>query len=195
MKIVIIKYNAGNIHSVELALQRLGYSAQVTDDPEQIQQADRVIFPGVGEAKSAMNYLEHRNLVGPISGLKQPVLGICLELQLMYSYSEENNTECINLFPVEVKKFPSKAKVPHMGWNAITELKGPLFHGIKSGSYVYFVHSYYAKQSAYQIAQTNYIAPFSAALQKDNFVAVQFHPEKSAMVGEQILKNFIENEL
>ena len=195
MKIVIIKYNAGNIHSVELALQRLGYSAQVTDDPLQIRQADRVIFPGVGEASSAMRYLEQRNLVGLISRLKQPLLGICLGLQLMCNYSEENDTDCFNLFPAKVRKFPPKDKVPHMGWNAITELKGPLFRGIEQGSYVYFVHSFYAEQSTYQIAQTDYIVPFSAALHKENFFAVQFHPEKSAAVGEQILKNFIENAL
>ena len=192
MKIVIVKYNAGNIHSVELALQRLGYSAQVTDDPQQIRQADKVIFPGVGEASSAMRYLEERNLSSLISGLKQPVLGICLGLQLMCSYSEENETQCFNIFPVKVKKFPAEDKVPHMGWNALYGLKGPLFEDIKQGSYVYFVHSYYAEQNNYQIAGTTYILPFCAAVQKDNFFAVQFHPEKSADVGELILKNFIE---
>lgn len=192
MKVVIVKYNAGNIHSVRLALERLGVKAQITDDPMQIRQADKVIFPGVGEASSAMQYLNEENLADLIVQLKQPVLGICLGLQLMCTHSEENNTDCFNIFPAQIKKFPPKDKVPHMGWNALTNLKGPLFRDVPEGSYVYFVHSYYAEQNPYAAAQADYIIPFSAALERDNFFAVQFHPEKSADVGERILRNFIE---
>lgn len=192
MKVVIVKYNAGNIHSVRLALERLGVKAQITDDPMQIRQADKVIFPGVGEASSAMKYLNKENLADLIVQLKQPVLGICLGLQLMCTHSEENDTDCFDIFPAQIKKFPPKDKVPHMGWNALTNLKGPLFRDVPEGSYVYFVHSYYAEQNPYAAAQADYIIPFSAALKRDNFFAVQFHPEKSADVGERILKNFIE---
>ena len=192
MKVVIVKYNAGNIHSVRLALERLGVKAQITDDPMQIRQADKVIFPGVGEASSAMQYLNEENLADLIVQLKQPVLGICLGLQLMCTHSEENDTDCFNIFPAQIKKFPPKDKVPHMGWNALTNLKGPLFRDVPEGSYVYFVHSYYAEENPYAAAQADYIIPFSAALERDNFFAVQFHPEKSADVGERILRNFIE---
>ncbi len=192
MKVVIVKYNAGNIHSVRLALERLGVKAQITDDPMQIRQADKVIFPGVGEASSAMQYLNEENLADLIVQLKQPVLGICLSLQLMCTHSEENDTDCFNIFPAQIKKFPPKDKVPHIGWNALTNLKGPLFRDVPEGSYVYFVHSYYAEQNPYAAAQADYIIPFSAALERDNFFAVQFHPEKSADVGERILRNFIE---
>lgn len=192
MNIVIIKYNAGNIHSVRLALERLGIKPKVSDDPLEILKADKIIFPGVGEARSAKLYLKDNKLDELIVQLKQPVLGICLGLQLMCAHSEENDTDCFNIFPAKVKRFPPQDKVPHMGWNTLTNLEGPLFHGVKENSYAYFVHSYYAEQSPDAIAQTNYIIPFSSALQNDNFFAVQFHPEKSAAVGEQILKNFIE---
>jgi glutamine amidotransferase len=191
VKVAIIKYNAGNIHSVRLALERLGISPHVTDDPEQIRRADKVVFPGVGEAQSAMQYLNKRGIAKLITGLKQPVLGICLGLQLMCEQSAENKTECLSIFPVKVKKFPKQKKVPHMGWNAINDLKGDLFRKVNDGSYVYFVHSYYAELNNYEIAQTDYGKPFSSAMQRDNFFAVQFHPEKSADIGEQILRNFL----
>jgi glutamine amidotransferase len=198
MKVVIIQYNAGNIHSVRIALQRLGFQAVVTDDPKIIKDADKIIFPGVGEASSAMFYLRTRGIANLLSELKQPVLGICLGLQLMCSYSEENNTKCLGIFPAAVKKFPPKDKIPHIGWNSIYELRSDLFKNITSGggqdhpNYVYFVHSYYAEINRATIAQSQYILPFSAALQKDNFYAVQFHPEKSSTTGEQILKNFLD---
>ncbi|KAA3614679.1 MAG: imidazole glycerol phosphate synthase subunit HisH [Calditrichaeota bacterium] len=192
MKIVIIKYNAGNVYSVRSALQRLGVEPFVSDDPGTIQNADKVIFPGVGEASTAKNYLDSKGLSDVLIELKQPVLGICLGLQLFCKQSEENNTIGLNIFDTEVKKFPETEKVPHMGWNALQDLKGPLFTDIADRSYVYFVHSYYAELSKNTIAKTIYSVPFSAALQKDNFYALQFHPEKSAKVGEQILKNFME---
>jgi glutamine amidotransferase len=192
MKVVIIKYNAGNIHSVYLALKRLGIEAVVTDDLEEIKSADKVIFPGVGEASSAMSYLKEAGLDKLIPELKQPFLGICLGLQLLCNYSEENDTECLRIFDESVKRFPPEDKVPHMGWNSIELTDDPLFIGIKQLSHVYFVHSYYAETGKETIAKTDYILPFSAALRKDNFFAVQFHPEKSSKVGEQILKNFIE---
>lgn len=191
MSIVIIKYNAGNIHSVRLALNRLGVEPLVTDDPDEIRSADRVIFPGVGEASTAMEYLNNNNMTDVIRNLQQPFLGICLGLQLMCAHSEENDTECLKVFDVVVKKFPPLDKVPHMGWNTISGLKGPLFAGVKDGDFVYFVHSFYAEKSGCTIAETNYILPFSAALQQDNYYAVQFHPEKSGKVGEQILRNFL----
>lgn len=191
MQVAIVKYNAGNIHSVRLALQRLGYQPVVTDDAQQLRQAERVIFPGVGEASTAMNYLRQRGLDQILVELRQPVLGICLGLQLLCRYSEENQTTGLGLFPVEVKLFPPEDKVPHMGWNSIHDLKGPLFHDIAEGSFVYFVHSYYAELSDWTIARGDYILPFSAALQKDNFFAVQFHPEKSGKIGEKILQNFL----
>ena len=192
MKIAVIKYSAGNIRSVQIALERLGVDSVVTDDPEVIRAADKVIFPGVGEASSAMAYLKARGMDELIRSLKQPVLGICLGLQLMCSFSEEADTPCLGIFDDRVVRFPEKDKVPHMGWNSITGLKGPLFKGVDEGSHVYFVHSFAAEPSKEQIAVTDYIMPFAAALHKDNFYATQFHPEKSGDVGQRILKNFIE---
>ena len=198
MKIVIIKYNAGNIMSVDYALQRLGIKAEVTDDPEQIRTADRVIFPGVGEANTTMKYLSEKKLNLLIPDLKQPVLGICLGLQLMCKYSEENDTPCMGIFEETVKKFVSsgeneeKLKVPHMGWNTIFNLKTELFRGISENEHVYFVHSYYAAAGKDTIATCNYPQAFSAALHHHNFYATQFHPEKSGDAGSKILKNFIE---
>lgn len=190
--IAIIKYNAGNIKSVENAIRRLGYDCVVTDDKETILSADKVIFPGVGEASSAMEYLKNHHLYELINSLKQPTLGICLGQQLMCSYSEEGDTACLGIFDARVKKFPSTELVPHMGWNNLEDLKGPLFKGISNDDNVYFVHSFYAELSGETVATCNYILPFSAAMQKDNFYATQFHPEKSAGVGEQILKNFLQ---
>lgn len=192
MNVVIIKYNAGNIHSVYLALKRLGIEAVVTDNVEEIIAADKVIFPGVGEASSAMKYLNEAGLDKIIPQLKQPFLGICLGLQLLCDHSEENDTECLKVFNESVKRFPPDDKVPHMGWNRIEFTDDPIFKGIEQLSYVYFVHSYYAETGKETIAKTDYILPFSASLRKDNFYAVQFHPEKSSKVGEEILKNFIE---
>jgi glutamine amidotransferase len=191
LKVVVIKYNAGNIHSVRLALQRLGLDPKVSDSPDEIFAADKVIFPGVGEASSAMEYLKQKSLDKVIPALKQPVLGICLGLQLLCNHSQENDTKCFGLFDAQVLKFPPREKVPHMGWNTIEALNSPLFTGVNDNSFVYFVHSYYAEIVQYTVAQTDYIVPFSAAIQKDNFFAVQFHPEKSGTVGEKILTNFI----
>jgi glutamine amidotransferase len=197
MKIVIIKYNAGNIRSVDFALQRLGISASVTADQDEIRSADRVIFPGVGEASTTMNYLKNHKLDILIRDLKQPVLGVCLGLQLMCSHSEEGDTECLGIFPEKVKKFVPKPeetalfKVPHMGWNSITRLRTPLFDKISEEEYFYFVHSFYATIGADTAATCNYLVPFSAALQRDNFYATQFHPEKSGKTGAKILENFI----
>jgi len=192
MKIVIIKYNAGNVYSVSSALKRLGYDTIITSDLKEIESADKIIFPGVGEASSAMEYLKKNQLDKVIPKLKQPFLGVCLGLQLLCEHSEENDTECLGVFDEEVKLFPPQKKVPHMGWNLIQTNKNELFIDLPENSYVYFVHSYFAELSKYTIAETNYIVPFSAALNKDNFYAVQFHPEKSGVIGEQILKNFIE---
>ncbi len=192
MRVAIVKYNAGNIHSVRLALQRLGIEPQVTNDPDVLLTADRVIFPGVGEASSAVAFLKQRALDQVLLALKQPVLGICLGLQLLCAHSEENDTQGLGVFPVQVKRFPPQDKVPHMGWNSIDALRGPLFKDVAPQSFVYFVHSFFAELSTFTVAQGHYIVPFSAALQKDNFFAVQFHPEKSGKVGEQILKNFLE---
>lgn len=197
MKIAILKYNAGNIESVNNALNRLGINAEITADPEKIRNADKVIFPGVGEASTTMEYLRKHKLDELIVSLKQPVLGICLGLQLMCSHSEENNTKCMGIFDEKVKRFIPKSgeeyitKVPHMGWNVITNLKSNLFTQETENQYVYFVHSYYAGIGEHTAATCNYILPFSAALQKDNFYATQFHPEKSGSVGAKILENFI----
>jgi glutamine amidotransferase len=193
-ELAIIRYNAGNIQSVLYALERIGADAVVTDDPEIIRSARRVIFPGVGEASSAMQYLRERGLDELIRGLKQPVLGICLGMQLMCRHSEENDTACLGIFDEAVRRFQSPApslKVPQMGWNTITQLGTPLFAGVPEGSFCYFVHSYYASLGPHTIAVTDYIQPYSAALHRDNFFGVQFHPEKSATVGEQIIRNFL----
>jgi len=193
MDVAIIKYNAGNIRSVDHALKRLGVSAEITDDPEAIQSAEKVIFPGVGEAGTTMKYLKERELDVLISGLSQPVLGICLGQQLMCSWSEEGDTECIGIFDTAVKLFPeTDLKVPHMGWNSLDKVNGTLFDETITGSYVYFVHSYYVPVCNDTAAESNYILPFSAAMQKGNFYATQFHPEKSGGPGERILLNFLE---
>lgn len=191
MKVVMIEYNAGNNHSVRLALQRLGVEPIISADPEVIKSADKVIFPGVGEASSAMQFIRANGVADLLPTLCQPTLGICLGLQLMCRNSEENNTNCLGIFEVAVKKFPPRDKVPHMGWNTLSQLRGELFRDVPESAYVYFVHSYYAELSEFSVAQTEYIFPFSAALQKDNFFSVQFHPEKSGAVGEQILRNFL----
>ncbi len=197
----VVKYNAGNIQSVLFALERLGHQAVWTDDPDLLRRADRVIFPGVGEASSAMCYLRERGLDEVICSLRQPVLGICLGLQLFCRHSEENNTTCMGLFDVQVRRFPIKPpsanhnsqslKVPHIGWNNLSHLRGALFDGIGEECFVYFVHSYFAEAHPAAIATTEYGIAFSAALQRDNFYAVQFHPEKSGAVGQQILSNFL----
>lgn len=192
MNIAIVKYNAGNVRSVSYALQRLGIEPCITDEAETLRAADKVIFPGVGEASTAMMYLKQRGLDGLIPTLRQPVLGVCLGLQLMCRHSEENNTPCMGIFDVDVKRFPAKEKVPHMGWNRIEKCKGPLFEGLSEEAYLYYVHSYFAEVSAQTIAQTNYILPYSAALQKENFYALQAHPEKSGKDGEKILENFLQ---
>jgi glutamine amidotransferase len=190
--IAIIKYNAGNIRSVQNAVTRLGYQSVITDDWEEILKADKVILPGVGEAGSAMKYLREKELDKLIVSLKQPVLGICLGLQLMCRYSEEGDTQCMKIFDSDVSLFPRVDKVPHMGWNNFFSLKGELFNGVSARDNVYYVHSYYPEISSCTIAVCDYILPFSAGMKKDNFYATQFHPEKSASVGEQILKNFLE---
>lgn len=192
MNVVIINYNAGNTKSVENALLRLNIQPVITDNAEEISKADKVIFPGVGHAFPTMQYLKERNLDTLIKALKQPVLGICLGQQLMCTHSEEGNVDCLGIFDVLVKKFEStELKIPHIGWNAIHALKSPLFKNINERDYVYYVHSYYCTLSELTIAQTDYILPFSAALLKDNFYAVQFHPEKSAIIGHTILDNFL----
>lgn len=196
MKIAIIKYNAGNVQSVLYALQRLGVNAVVTDNSSEIRSADKVIFPGVGNAASAMNYLKENRLNEVIVSLRQPVLGICLGLQLLCSHSEEGDTECLGIFDAMVRKFDNllienSVKIPHMGWNTIYDLHSPLFNKVHPNSFVYFVHSYYATISAQTIATTDYITPFSAAMHRDNFYGVQFHSEKSAMPGIQIISNFL----
>ena len=192
MNVSIIKYNAGNIQSVLFALERIGVAAIVTDDPELLSSSDKVIFPGVGEASTAMNYLTERKLDTVIKSLKQPVLGICLGLQLMCDYSEENDTYCLGIYKTQVKKFRDELKVPQIGWNNINVTSNNLFKEVNGTPYCYFVHSYYAQLCDNTIATTNYGTTFSSALAKDNFYGVQFHPEKSALVGEQILKNFLE---
>lgn len=194
MGIVIIKYNAGNIFSVDSAMKRLNVDAIVTDDVELIRTADKVIFPGVGEASTTMNYLRNTGLDKVIKDLTQPVLGICLGMQLMCKHSEEGNVDCLNIFDVDVKRFISQKhddKIPHMGWNTITDVKNPLFDTSLENQYVYFVHSYYVPINSNTVATTDYILPFSAALHTENFYATQFHPEKSGSVGEYILTNFL----
>jgi imidazole glycerol-phosphate synthase subunit HisH len=195
MGIVIIKYNAGNVQSVQFALRRLNTEALVTDDAVLIQQADKVIFPGVGHARAAMESLQEKGLDKLIKSLKQPVLGICVGMQLLCNRSEEDDTEGMGIIDTEVKKFVcpngGNIKIPQMGWNSICNLQGELFNGVKEADYVYYVHSYYATLCASTIAVTNYTLPYSAALQKDNFYGVQFHTEKSAAAGQQILQNFL----
>jgi glutamine amidotransferase len=191
--IALINYNAGNITSVKNAIERLGFSCVITDNADEIRSAAKVIFPGVGEASSAMTYLKAKGLDQVICSLTQPVLGICLGQQLLCQFSEEGNTECLGIFPVQVKKFPPLDIVPHMGWNTL-QMNGRshLLNGIQEDDDVYFVHSYYCEPSNYSLASCDYILPFSAAMQKDNFYATQFHPEKSAGIGERILLNFLE---
>ena len=191
MKIAIIDYGAGNVQSVLFALERLGFVGIVTNDWITIKSADKVIFPGVGEASSAMKMLQESGLDVLIPTLKQPVLGICLGMQLMCKYSEEGNTNGLGIFDVNVVKFSQEVKVPQMGWNTIYNLKTILFEGIKENEFMYLVHSFYAPLSENTIATTNYELEYSTALQRDNFYGVQFHPEKSGIFGEQILKNFL----
>lgn len=195
MNTVIIKYNAGNIRSVLFALERIGVQATVTDDAGIIRNADKVIFPGVGEASTAMQYLKQRGLDQLIVSLKQPVLGICLGMQLLCDWSDENETQCLGIFDnIRVKQFQpgnSGLKVPQIGWNTIHNLKSPLFKNVRGNSYCYFVHGFYAEKCPYTIGEADYTVMYSAALQKNNFYGVQFHPEKSADTGEQILKNFL----
>lgn len=189
--IAIIKYNAGNITSLKNVVEQLGYECLVTDDPQEIRNAQKVIFPGQGEAGTAMQYLQERGLDKILLSLTQPVLGICLGLQLMCQSTEEKNTPCLGIFDSKVKKFPAHDIVPHMGWNNMQNLKSILFKNIIENDDVYFVHSYYADICPQTTAVCNYIVPFSAAMQKDNFFATQFHPEKSASVGGKILQNFL----
>lgn len=197
MKTVIVKYNAGNVRSVMFALERIGVNALLTDNPQEIQSADKVVFPGVGEASSAMKYLKEKKLDTVIKNLKQPILGICLGMQLMCKHSEEGNTDCLGIFSLEVKKFSpipsskSKEKTPQIGWNNIFDLKGKIFNGVKENEYMYFVHGFYAEKGDEAIAKTNYILEYSSALKKDNFYGVQFHPEKSSETGQKIIENFL----
>lgn len=194
MQVAIVKYNAGNVRSVDCALRRLGVEATLTDDEEMLRRADRVIFPGVGEAGTTMDFLRSKGLDAVIRNLENPVLGICLGMQLMCRHSEEGNVDGLGIFDVEVKRFQPvrhEDKVPHMGWNTLTQVHEPLFRGFTRDEFVYFVHSYYVPLNPYTAATTEYILPFSAALHKDNFFATQFHPEKSGAVGERILKNFL----
>jgi len=192
MPLVIIKYNAGNIQSVSFALERLNVDFHITDDPEEIKKADKVIFPGVGEASTTMSYLRERKLDQLIVGLRQPVLGVCLGMQLMCRYSEENNTQCLGIFSEDVKAFvPTRdQKVPHMGWNNLA-LRNGWLDPLLENKFAYFVHSYYVPVNSFTAAQTDYITPFSSAMHRDNFYAVQFHPEKSAETGELVLKSFL----
>lgn len=193
MKTVIIKYNAGNVQSVMYALDRIGASYLYTDNEEEIRSADKVIFPGVGEASTAMNYLRKVGLDKVIPSLKQPVFGTCIGMQLMCRFSEENNTECMGIFDVDVKRFPAVpgVKVPHMGWNNILDYKTVLADGLPDDAYVYFVHSYAAPVCEYTVASCEYVLPFSAMLQKDNFYAAQFHCEISGNAGQKIMENFL----
>jgi imidazole glycerol-phosphate synthase subunit HisH len=190
--IAILKYNAGNIKSVQNALSRLGCKSIITDNPSELINAEKVVFPGVGEAGSAMNYLKERGLDQTIKSLTQPVLGICLGLQLMCRFSEEGDTKCLGIFDTDVRLFPPVEKIPHIGWNNCLTMKGDLFKGITLNDDLYYVHSYYAEISPFTLATCDYIIPFSSAMQKENFYATQFHPEKSAETGEIILRNFLE---
>lgn len=195
MKVAVVKYNAGNIYSVIHALQRLGVTPILTDDPEQLQKADKVLFPGQGEASNAMQYLRERGLDNVIRDLKNPILGICIGQQLLCRHSEEGNTDCLGIFDANVLRFQPQRqedKVPHMGWNQLEHPSSLLFKGFSEGEFVYFVHSFYVPLCQHTIATTQYILPYSAALHKDNFYSTQFHPEKSGSVGERILKNFLE---
>lgn len=195
MKVAIVKYNAGNIYSVVHALKRLGVNPVLTDNAEELQAADRVLFPGQGEARSTMAYLREHRLDEVIRHLRQPVLGICIGQQLMCRHSEEGDVDCLGIFDADVVRFRPQQhadKVPHMGWNTLETLQGPLFRGCPEESFVYFVHSYYVPVNPHTAATTRYIAPFSAALRKDNFFATQFHPEKSGSTGERILQNFLD---
>ncbi len=192
MKIAVVKYNAGNVESVKNALRRLGVEPILTDDAERLKAADRVIFPGVGEASSAMRYLRERKLDEAIKSLQQPVLGICLGMQLLCDSSEENETECLGILPLKVRKFAAEnLKIPQIGWNKISALRSKLFDGIAENAHVYFVHSFYVPHDAATIAAADYGLNFSAAVQRENFYAVQFHAEKSGAVGERILENFL----
>jgi glutamine amidotransferase len=195
MEVAIVKYNAGNIYSVVNALRRLGIEPLITDEAEALQRADRVLFPGQGNARTTMDYLRSHHLDELIRDLQQPVLGICVGQQLLCSHSEEGDVDCIGIFPTEVKRFQPQRheeKVPAIGWNALNKVSSPLFKNISEDDYVYFVHSYYVPTCEYTIAEADYITPYSAALHKDNFWATQFHPEKSGKVGEQLLRNFLE---
>ena len=192
MKIAIINYGAGNIQSIQFAIQRLGYKAILSNDPEEIKSADKVIFPGVGEASSAMQKLRESGLDTLIPTLQQPVLGICLGMQLMCLSSEENNTVGLGIFDIPIVRFSSNVKVPQIGWNQVEDLKSNLFEGVSEKEYVYLVHSYYAPMNANAIATTNYDVPYASALRKNNFYGVQFHPEKSSKAGAKIIKNFLE---
>lgn len=196
MKVSIVKYNAGNIFSVINAVRRLGIEPLLTDDAEELMSSDRVIFPGQGEAHGAMQYLRERGLDRVIKDLKQPVLGICIGQQLMCRHSEEGDTDCIGIFPLDVKRFqPTRHedKIPQMGWNSIANLKTPLYEGLNENDFVYFVHSFYVPYSEeYTIAKTHFTLDYSASLHKDNFYATQFHPEKSGRVGERIIRNFLD---
>lgn len=192
MTVAIVKYNAGNVCSVTNALNRLGIDPILTDDAETLNQADKVIFPGVGEASSAMRYLRAKGLDQIIKNLKKPVLGVCVGMQLLGESSEENETECLGIIPFKVKRFISAdVKVPHVGWNQLENIKSQLFVGISEKAFVYYVHSYFAELNSATIAETNYVQSFSAAVKHENFYAVQFHTEKSGIVGEQILENFL----
>lgn len=194
MKVAIVKYNAGNIYSVINALKRLGIDPVYTDDPEELRSADKVIFPGQGEASTTMGYLRERGLDKVILSLKQPVLGICIGMQLLCRHSEEQDTDCLGVFDVDVKRFQPQChedKVPQMGWNTVYDTKTGLFKDFEKPEYVYFVHSYYVPLCEHTIATTDYVQPYSSALHKDNFYATQFHPEKSGSIGERILRNFI----
>ena len=192
MKLVIIDYGAGNIKSIQFAFKRLGVEAKLSNIPEEILAADKIIFPGVGEASNAMQKLKESGLDVLIPKLKQPVLGICLGMQLLCNYTEEGDTKGLGVFNTNIKRFSNKVKVPQIGWNIITNLKSMLFNGISDGEYMYLVHSYYAEICKETISVTNYNFNYSSALKKDNFYGVQFHPEKSSIVGEQVLKNFLE---